>query len=175
MHSLRAKISNELQASVAHAACRCKGRSRSDRKIDLASAPVTASGPQSGARLPVGVGQRWPPAAAGAQMRAGRRATGTKIRSLSGSGSERVLVNMDTEVHPGLINSRFAYVSVSRASHDAQIFTNDATTLAQNLSRDASKASAIDFRKNQNQITPSIWGHSGTATKPSAAGLGLSI
>ena len=36
--------------------------------------------------------------------------------SSQGLTSERVLVNMDTDVHPELINSRFAYVSVSRAS-----------------------------------------------------------
>jgi conjugative relaxase-like TrwC/TraI family protein len=65
--------------------------------------------------------------------------------SSQGLTSERVLVNMDTQVHPELINSRFAYVSVSRASMDAQIFTNDASTLAESLSRDVSKASAIDI------------------------------
>jgi ATP-dependent exoDNAse (exonuclease V) alpha subunit len=42
--------------------------------------------------------------------------------SSQGLTSERVLVNMDTNVHPDLINTRFAYVSVSRASQDAQIF-----------------------------------------------------
>ena len=67
--------------------------------------------------------------------------------SSQGLTAERVLVNMDTEVHPDLINNRFAYVSVSRASHDAQVFTNDAATLAESLSRDVSKASAIDFRQ----------------------------
>ena len=50
-----------------------------------------------------------------------------------GLTSERVLVNIDTDVHPELINNRFAYVSVSRASHDVQIFTNDAATLAESL------------------------------------------
>jgi len=65
--------------------------------------------------------------------------------SSQGLTSERVLVNMDTQVHPELINSRFAYVSVSRASMDAQIFTNDASTLAESLSRDVNKASAIDI------------------------------
>lgn len=33
---------------------------------------------------------------------------------------------MDTEVHPELINARVAYVSVSRASHEAQISIHDA-------------------------------------------------
>jgi len=68
--------------------------------------------------------------------------------SSQGLTSERVLVNMDTNVHPELISTRFAYVSVSRASQDAQIFTNDASTLAESLSRDVSKASAIDFSKS---------------------------
>ena len=39
--------------------------------------------------------------------------------SSQGLTAERVLVNIDTDAHPGLINGRFAYVSVSRASHDA--------------------------------------------------------
>jgi ATP-dependent exoDNAse (exonuclease V) alpha subunit len=69
--------------------------------------------------------------------------------SSQGLTSERVLVNMDTEVHPELINNRFAYVSVSRALHDAQIFTNDAASLAGNLSQDVSKTSAISFGKAQ--------------------------
>jgi len=69
--------------------------------------------------------------------------------SSQGLTSERVLVNMDTEVHPELINNRFAYVSVSRASHDAQIYTNDAAKLAMRLSHDVSKASAVSFNNVQ--------------------------
>ncbi len=70
--------------------------------------------------------------------------------SSQGLTSERVLVNMDTEVHPELINSRFAYVSVSRASHDAQIYTNDAASLTARLTHDVSKASAVTFSNSQN-------------------------
>jgi ATP-dependent exoDNAse (exonuclease V) alpha subunit len=69
--------------------------------------------------------------------------------SSQGLTSERVLVNMDTNVHPELINTRFAYVSVSRASHNAQIFTNDSATLAENLSRNVSKMSATDLGTNR--------------------------
>jgi hypothetical protein len=50
---------------------------------------------------------------------------------------------MDTNVHPELINTRFAYVSVSRASQDAQIFTNKLAQLGTQLSTDISKTSAI--------------------------------
>jgi hypothetical protein len=53
-----------------------------------------------------------------------------------------------TEVHPEPINSRFAYVSVSRASHDAQIYTNSAASLAENLSHDVSKSAAVDFSQS---------------------------
>ncbi len=67
--------------------------------------------------------------------------------SSQGVTAERVLVNMDTRAHPELINTRFAYVSVSRASLDAQIYTNDAAALGQRLSHDASKSSAVDFRQ----------------------------
>jgi conjugative relaxase-like TrwC/TraI family protein len=93
-----------------------------------------------------------------------------------GLTSERVVINMDTEVHPELINSRFAYVSVSRASHDAQLFTNDAATLAENLSRDVSKASAIDFGKNQSPVVSAGLEQTAAAVKQTAAaGLGLAL
>src|SRR5580658_8173172 len=52
---------------------------------------------------------------------------------------------MDTNTFSELLNPRFAYVSVSRASQDAHIYTNDAATLAQRLSTDVSKTSALDF------------------------------
>jgi ATP-dependent exoDNAse (exonuclease V) alpha subunit len=42
--------------------------------------------------------------------------------SSHGLTAEHVLVNIDTEMHSNLINARFAYVSVSRGSHSAQIF-----------------------------------------------------
>ena len=69
--------------------------------------------------------------------------------SSQGHTSERVIVNMDTEVHPELMSSRFAYVSVSRASHDAQIYTNDAASLVGKLSQDVSKSAAISFGNAQ--------------------------
>ena len=72
--------------------------------------------------------------------------------SSQGLTSERVLVNMDTQAHSELINGRFAYVSISRASHDAQVFTNDAANLAQSLSKGVSKTSALDFEKPHSQV-----------------------
>jgi len=72
--------------------------------------------------------------------------------SSQGLTADRVLVNIDTKVHPELISSRFAYVSVSRASHDAQIYTSDASSLAVVLSRHVTKASAIDIAKSQSPV-----------------------
>jgi hypothetical protein len=37
-----------------------------------------------------------------------------------------------------------AYVSVSRAQYDVQMYTNDAATLGQELSRDVSKSVALE-------------------------------
>jgi ATP-dependent exoDNAse (exonuclease V) alpha subunit len=63
--------------------------------------------------------------------------------SSQGLTADRVLVNIDTNSHPDLINTRFAYVSVSRAALDAQIFTNEASSLTANLSHSVAKTSAI--------------------------------
>jgi AAA domain/CagE, TrbE, VirB family, component of type IV transporter system len=95
--------------------------------------------------------------------------------SSQGLTSERVLVNMDTDVHPELINGRFAYVSVSRASHDAQVFTNDAAKLAESLSRDVSKTSALDLGKVQATVPNLAPEQPAFMKKISEAALGLSL
>ncbi|HEY6273986.1 MAG TPA: MobF family relaxase [Terriglobales bacterium] len=65
--------------------------------------------------------------------------------SSQGQTADRVLIHVDSDqAHPNLINSRMAYVSVSRARYDAQIYTNDETNLAQQLSRDVSHRSAME-------------------------------
>jgi conjugative relaxase-like TrwC/TraI family protein len=65
--------------------------------------------------------------------------------SSQGQTADRVLIHVDSEqAHGELLNSRMAYVSVSRAQYDAQIYTNDAATLGQQLSRDVSKSVALE-------------------------------
>jgi hypothetical protein len=66
--------------------------------------------------------------------------------SSQGLTAGRVLANIDTESSRMLINTRLAYVAVSRASDDARIYTNDAETLGQRLAADISKTAAVDFR-----------------------------
>jgi conjugative relaxase-like TrwC/TraI family protein len=81
--------------------------------------------------------------------------------SSQGLTAERVLVNADTGVHPDLVNSRFGYVSVSRASLDATVFTDNLAKLAPQLSADISKTSAL-------KIAP-------TASVAQGIGLGISL
>ena len=76
--------------------------------------------------------------------------------------ADRVLVHIDSEMaHEKLINSRLAYVAVSRASHDVQIYTNDAANLGAALSREVSNASAISLEqpaavKERGQSQPTL-------------------
>ena len=52
--------------------------------------------------------------------------------SSQGQTADRVLIHVDTELGAkDLLNSRMAYVAVSRGAHDAQIFTNNAAALGQ--------------------------------------------
>ena len=66
--------------------------------------------------------------------------------SSQGMTTGRVLANFDTVSSYNLINSRLAYVAISRASDDARIYTNKAETLGQRLATDVSKTSALEFR-----------------------------
>jgi conjugative relaxase-like TrwC/TraI family protein len=74
---------------------------------------------------------------------------GYAITSHSSQGltAERVLIHADTGVHPDLLNSRFGYVSISRASHDATLFTDDMAKLVPQLETDVSKTSALEVNQ----------------------------
>src|SRR6202049_1202540 len=75
--------------------------------------------------------------------------------SSQGQTAERVLIHVDTDKGELLVNNRFAYVSVSRGQHDAQIYTNDRSELAWNLSRDNSQRTATETQQEQ-QAVPKI-------------------
>ncbi|MFZ0631588.1 MAG: MobF family relaxase [Acidobacteriaceae bacterium] len=73
--------------------------------------------------------------------------------SSQGQTADRVLIHVDTGLGAkDLLNSRMAYVAVSRGAHDAQIFTNDAGKLGHTLSRDVSHAPAIQQALISNTI-----------------------
>jgi len=62
-----------------------------------------------------------------------------------GLTAERVLIHAGTSVHPDLLNSRFAYVSISRASREATLFTDNLAKLSPALAADLSKTSALEI------------------------------
>jgi conjugative relaxase-like TrwC/TraI family protein len=63
--------------------------------------------------------------------------------SSQGLTTGRVLAHIDTDSPRSLINSRLAYVSISRASDDARVYTNNAQTLGERLATDISKSAAF--------------------------------
>jgi conjugative relaxase-like TrwC/TraI family protein len=65
--------------------------------------------------------------------------------SSQGLTADRVIANIDTDSSRSLINSRLAYVAISRAAQDARIYTNDAETLGARLATDVTKTAALDF------------------------------
>jgi conjugative relaxase-like TrwC/TraI family protein len=67
--------------------------------------------------------------------------------SSQGLTAGRVLANIDTDSSRSLINSRLAYVAISRASDDARVYTNNAETLGQRLASDITKSAAVDFKQ----------------------------
>lgn len=65
--------------------------------------------------------------------------------SAQGLTADRVLVHVDHAAHPDLVNNRYAYVAVSRASFEAKIFTDDASRLSTRLNTEINKTTALDF------------------------------
>ncbi len=75
--------------------------------------------------------------------------------SSQGQTAERVLIHVDTELAAkDLLNSRMAYVAVSRGAEDAQVYTNDRAKLPEALRHDVSHESAhVPAIKSQQVIT----------------------
>jgi len=91
--------------------------------------------------------------------------------SSQGQTADRVLIHVDTELATKeLLNSRMAYVSVSRGRYDAQIYTNHAPTLGQALNRDVSHSPAI-----QREPVPQKIEQQPAHTKELAQGLGFGL
>jgi hypothetical protein len=58
-----------------------------------------------------------------------RSLTESAFGNAQGLTAERVLVHANTSVHSDPLNSRFGYVSISRPSHEATLFTDDLAKL----------------------------------------------
>jgi hypothetical protein len=98
--------------------------------------------------------------------------------SSQGQTADRVLIHVDTDKSELLVNDRFAYVSVSRAQHDAHIYTNDASKLPHSLSRESSQRTATEA--DQQSVAPRIEPTFARPTNPTeqeqaqSVGIGLS-
>ena len=74
--------------------------------------------------------------------------------SSQGQTADRVLIHADTELGAkDLLNSRMAYVAVSRGRYDAQIYTNDREKLGTALGHDVSHKSAHGPENKAEQST----------------------
>ena len=82
-----------------------------------------------------------------AKMRSFDHGYAVTSHSSQGLTEGRVIANIDTDSSRSLINTRLAYVAVSRASEDARIYTNDAEVLGTRLATEISKTAAVDFRQ----------------------------
>jgi conjugative relaxase-like TrwC/TraI family protein len=72
--------------------------------------------------------------------------------SSQGQTADRVLIHVDTELGAkDLLNSRMAYVAVSRGAYDAQLFTNNRDKLGAALGHDVSHRSAHAPEVKQDQ------------------------
>jgi hypothetical protein len=74
--------------------------------------------------------------------------------SSQGLTAGRVLAHIDTDSSRNLINNRLAYVSISRASEDARIYTNRAQDLGERLASDITKTSAVEVRDLVPHVAP---------------------
>jgi conjugative relaxase-like TrwC/TraI family protein len=95
--------------------------------------------------------------------------------SSQGQTADRVLVNVDTELGAkDLLNTRMAYVSISRGQWDAQIFTDSLEKLPKALGHDVSHQSAYKPEQAvalpQQQIMPAP-----TRDKEVSMGFGLNL
>src|ERR1700722_3611958 len=94
--------------------------------------------------------------------------------SNQGQTADRVLIQVDTGKSELLVNDRFAYVSVSRGQYDAQIYTNDSSELARNLSRDNSQRTATETQQEQ-QSAPEVEPASARSGRPAQEEQGHSL
>jgi ATP-dependent exoDNAse (exonuclease V) alpha subunit len=94
--------------------------------------------------------------------------------SSQGQTADRVLIHVDTDRSELLVNDRFAYVSVSRAQYDAQIYTNDRSELPHSLSRHNSQRTATEAQERES-VGPKIEPASARSARPDEREQGHSL
>src|SRR5262249_27220150 len=98
--------------------------------------------------------------------------------SSQGQTADRVLIHVDTDKSELLVNNRFAYVSVSRGQYEAQIYTDNRSERARDLSRDLSRPTATEAEQRQDSGQAIQSGNGGKSHEPEqqqAHGIGLGV
>jgi hypothetical protein len=99
-------------------------------------------------RLDSRLTQRWVQRFSKQKLLRAARMMGPTLVALTFAGVAHAQGTMDFSGAQTLmetLNNRFAYVSVSRAAQDAQIYTNAESSLAANLSPVVTKSSAVEL------------------------------
>jgi hypothetical protein len=99
-------------------------------------------------RLDSRLTQRWARLLSKQKLLRAVRVMGPTLVALTFAGVAHAQGTMDfsgAQTLMGTFNPRFAYVSVSRAAQEAQIFTNAASSLTASLSQAVTKTSAIEL------------------------------
>ncbi|WP_254061769.1 hypothetical protein [Granulicella sp. L60] len=122
--------------------------------------------------------QRWARLFSKQTLLRAARVMGPTLVALTFAGVAHAQGTMDfsgAQTLMGTFNGRFAYVSVSRASQDAQIFTNSQANLAEAISRDVSKTSALDMTRGANPTASATAVQISQTQHRGSSGLGLAI
>jgi hypothetical protein len=103
--------------------------------------------------------------------------TGTDIfdKTYSGRAFDSFPIRASGVIAKDLLNSRMAYVSISRGAHDAQIFTNDREKLPTVLGREISKQTAQVSEISAQQTIAPQQGISKAPQQEHGMGLGIGI
>ena len=78
--------------------------------------------------------------------------------SSQGATVDRVIVNVDTTRSVKLVNQRQFYVSISRARHDARIYTDDAPALARAVGREQLSQPRLNICRPRSGRFPELQG-----------------
>jgi len=83
------------------------------------------------------------------QMRHVDHGYASTAHAAQGATVDRVIVNVDSMQSAQLVNRKQVHVSISRARHDARVYTDDAEVLRRAVSRDPQKELALDAVKQR--------------------------
>jgi hypothetical protein len=95
--------------------------------------------------------------------------------SSQGQTVDRVLINANSRESEYLLNDRMGYVAISRARHDAVIFTDSVQELRESMSRRVDKEMALEAINNQTNLRPDNFLREQNHQEANRAALGIDL